>query len=133
MGPFRSFTALGGSFVDIVSNSTVEGFECQPSHVIRFEVSNTTANQTYGFCRVSIPRMVLSVPFNVTVNGVPPAYGDLNLADNGTHRWIYFEYIHSTHEVTIIPEFPFAAVHPLFMALTLLAVAAGRRRLRKKH
>ena len=124
MGPFHSFNTSLGKPVNIVSNSTLEGFECEPSGVIRFYVSNTTSNQTHGFCRVSIPYEVLSEPFNVTVNGASPTYWNFNLYDNGTHRWLYFEYEHSTHEVIIIPEFPSLLILPLFIITTLLVASA---------
>ncbi len=91
-------------------------------------MSNTTANQTHGFCRVSIHYDVLSAPFNVTVDGAIPTYWNYTLHDNGTHGWIYFEYTHSTREVVIIPEFPALAILPLFMTATLVAALAYRRK-----
>ena len=128
MGMFHSFNTSVGKNVNIISNSTIESFEYEPSGTIRFYVSNMTSIQTQGFCRVSIPYEVLSEPFNVTINGADPTYWNYSVFDNGTYRWIYFEYQHSTKEVMIIPEFPSFLILPLFMAATLLAVIIIRRK-----
>jgi parallel beta-helix repeat protein len=128
MGPTHTFNTSTGKPVNIISNSTLESFEYEPSGLIRFYVLNTTINQTYGFCRVSIPYEVLSEPFNVTVNGATPTYWNFNLYDNGTHRWIYFEYEHSTSEVIIIPEFPFFAILPPLMTFVVWMVILANRR-----
>jgi hypothetical protein len=77
---------------------------------------------------VSLPYDVLSPPFNVTIDGANPTYWNYTLDDNGTHRWIYFEYAHSTKEVVIVPEFPSAFILPLFIALSLLVAIAYRRK-----
>lgn len=125
MGPAHSFNTSVDKLVHIISNSTLEGFAYELSGIIRFLVSNTTSVQTHGFCRANIPYEVLSRPFNVTVNGAPPMYCNYDLYDNGTHRWIYFEYDHSTLEVVIIPEFPF---FPLLMIFLLWVVIFANSR-----
>ena len=127
MGPFNSFNTTLKKPVDVISNSTVKDFEYESPGTIHFSVSNTTGNQTHGFCRVMLPHGVLSPPYNVTVNGASPTYVNYTLHDNGTHRWIYFEYEHSTWEVVIIPEFPFFATLPLFVVLTSLAALVYMR------
>jgi parallel beta-helix repeat protein len=127
MGPFARFNTSAGRYVNIISNSTVDGFEYEASGSIRFYVSNMTANQTHGFCRVRIPYEMVSTPFNVTVDGTTPTYWNYTLYDNGTHRWIYFEYEHSKREVLIIPDSLTLFILPLFMSLTLLAVLAHNR------
>jgi len=127
MGPFHSFNTSLGKTVNIISNSSLKDFEYESTGVIRFYVSNFTDNQTYGFCRVTIPHDVLSPSYNVTVNRANPIYWNYTLYDNGTQSWIYFEYEHSTREVVIIPELPFFAILPLFMIVTLLAAAIHRR------
>jgi len=121
MGPFCSFNTSIGKSVNIISNSTVEGFMYESPGTIRFSVSNMTENQTHGFCRVTIPYEVLLPPYNVTVNGADPIYVNYTVHDNGTHRWIYFEYEHSTLEIIIVPEFPSFLVLPLFMITILFA------------
>ena len=49
---------------------------------------------------------------------------------DGTHTYIYFKYLHSEHEVTIIPEFPPFTIIPLLMIATLLAVLLLKRKRR---
>jgi hypothetical protein len=92
------------------------------------QVSNMTANQTHGFCRISIPYEVMSEPFNVTIDGANPTYWNYTLYDNGTHRWIYFEYEHSTREIEIIPDFSAIITFPLFMIATLLIAIISRKK-----
>lgn len=113
--------------MNVISNSSVNDFEYNPG-TIRFFVSNMTGDQTIGFCRVSIPYEVMSEPFNVTVDGADPTYWNYTLNDNGTHRWIYFEYAHSTREIVIVPESVQLIVLPLMMTLSLLVAAAHRRK-----
>jgi parallel beta-helix repeat protein len=128
MGPFHSFNTSLGKSLNAISNSTVNDFQYESPSMIRFHVSNTTVNQTHGFCRVSIPYEVLSEPFNVTIDGANPTYWNYTVHDNGTHRWIYFEYAHSTREIVIIPESPSLLILPLFMTVSLLAALAYKRR-----
>ena len=129
MGMFSSFDTTLGKHVNVVTNSTIENFEYfEHNSTIIMHVSNMTANQTHGFCRTSIPYEVMSEPFNVTINGVNPTYWNYTLCDNGTHRWIYFVYGHSTLEIIIVPEVPSFLILPLFAIATLLAVIVYRRK-----
>jgi parallel beta-helix repeat protein len=129
MGMFHSFNAPPEYYVNVISNSTVEDFQYFESNsTIKMYVSNMTANQTHGFCRVSIPYEVMSEPFNVTIDGANPTYWNYTLYDNGTHRWIYFEYEHTTREIVIVSEFPSFLILPLFMIATLLAVIVYKRK-----
>jgi hypothetical protein len=66
--------------------------------------------------------------YHVTIDGVEPYYVNYTLYDNSTHRWIYFNYEHSTPEIVIVSEFPLFLILPLFMMATLLAVIAYRRK-----
>jgi hypothetical protein len=63
----------------------------------------------------------MSEPYDVSINGANPTYWNYSLYDNGTHRWIYFAYEHSTLEIVIVPEFPSLVILPLLMTITLLA------------
>jgi len=103
MGMFQSFNVpLVGLRVSVISNSSIRDFEYFKSNsTIKMQVSNMTANQTFGFCRVCIPHALMSEPYNVTIDGVNPVFWNYTLYDNGTRRWIYFVYQHSTHEVII--------------------------------
>ena len=133
MGYFSSFNTFLGKHVDVISNSTIEDFEYFESNsTIRMHVSNMTGNQTHGFVRMSIPHAMMTEPYNITVDGVDPTYWNYTLHDNGTHRWIYFEFQHSTLEIVIIPEFPSLIVLPLFMTITLLTAIIYCKHRRRK-
>ena len=127
MGMFYSFNTSIAKYVNAICNSTVDSFEYVDS-TINLLISNSSEDQTFGFVRICIPHALMNETYHVTVNGTDPYYVNYNLADNSTHRWIYFEYEHSTLEIVIIPEFPSFLILPLFMIATLLAVIVYRRK-----
>jgi len=133
MGMFSSFNTSLGYDVNTISNSTIEEIEYFESNsTITMHVSNMTNDQTHGFCRLCIPKVLIAPNYTVTIrsNGesVDVLYFNGTLYDNGTHRWIYFAYEHSTLEIIIIPEFPSFLILPLFMTATLLAVIVYKRK-----
>ena len=104
LGIFHSFDALLGHHVNVISNSTVENFSYArlPGDIsITMHVSNRTSSQTVGLCRITIPHSLMTEPYNVTVNDAQPNYANHTIYDNGTHRWIYFDYDHSNLEIII--------------------------------
>jgi len=105
MGMFHSFDTSLGCNVNVVSNSSVGGFEYSAfASSIRIDVSNSTTTQDYGFCRVCIPHVLINASeISVTIDDGAAQVLHFNEAtyDNGTHRWIYFAYEHSTHKVVI--------------------------------
>lgn len=130
MGPFSSFNTSIGKHVNIISNSTINDLTYfNFNNTIKMHVSNMTNTQTHGFVRICIPHALMTEPYNITVNGVNPIYWNDGLHDNGTHRWIYFAYEHSTLEIIIVPEFPSLVILSLFMTITLLAAFVHRRRI----
>jgi len=131
MGVFSSFNTSLGYHMNVISNSTIQDFQYFESNsTIKMYVSGL---EGVGFCRVCIPHTLIS-PDEISViidDGLTPVlYHNYALDDNGTHRWIYFTYEHSTHEVDIIPELPSFLIPPLFMIATLLAVIVYRRKTR---
>jgi parallel beta-helix repeat protein len=129
MGLFSSFSTSLAKPVNVISNSTIESFEYFESNsTIRMHVSNMTENQTFGFVRISIPHVLMNDTYKVLIDGAEPYYVNYTLHDNGTHRWIYFAYEHSTLEIVIVPESPTLLILPLFMTTTLLAVIVYRRK-----
>jgi len=132
MGMFHSFNASLGYDVNVISNSTIEDFEYFESNsTIRIHVSNITANQTCGFCRLCIPKDLMPPPYTVIIDDGLTEVLHLNdtVYDNGTYRWIYFAYPHSTHEIRITPEFPSNIIIPLLVTAALLAAKIyGRKR-----
>jgi len=132
MGMFSSFNTSLGKYVDIISNSTIGDFEYFESNsTIKMFVSSMTQNQTHGFCRVCIPYDLMNVTgIDVVIDdgATTVLYPNYTLHDNTTHKWIYFAYEHSTHEIDIVPEFPSFLILPLFMIATLLAVIVYKRK-----
>ena len=124
MGMFLSFNTSPGYSVDVVCNSSIEDFEYFDS-TIRLHVSNSTANQTHGFCRLTILHDLLPPPYDVTINSIPVNH--TLLFENDTLTLIHLNYTHSTVEIVITPEFPSFLILPLFMTATLLAVIVFRR------
>ena len=116
--------------VAVVSNSTISAFEFdQANKIIRFDVAGEEA---IGFCRVCIPYDFMEPPYTVTVDGHSPRFINYTLYDNGTHRWLYFTYEHSIHQVEIILEFPTCASMLFILAVLSLTAIVYKRRLLKK-
>jgi len=92
-------------------------------------VSNSSATQSFGFCRVSIPKSLIAPPYTVIIDdGLSEIlYFNGTIYDNGTQRWIYFAYEHSTHTVEIIPEFPMPLILVMLLLTTSLAVIVLRK------
>jgi len=129
MGMFSNFNTSLGYHVNVISNSTIEDFEYFESNsTIKMNVSNITANQVFGFCRICIPHALINETYHITVNGTEPYYVNYSLYDDGENRWIYFAYEHSTLEIIVVPEFPSFLILLLFMMAALLAVIVYKRK-----
>ncbi len=131
MGIFYRFNASLGQYVNVISNSTLSGFEYSGSTgTITMYVSNSSTPQSIGFCRVGIPKDLMAQVTLVTINDglIEVLHFNNSAYANETHTWTYFAYPHSTHEVEIIPEIPAMLILPLVMITTLSAVFACRRK-----
>ncbi|NIN53202.1 MAG: hypothetical protein GTO23_08625 [Nitrososphaeria archaeon] len=136
MGIFSSFNTSMEKAVDVISNSTIEDLEYfQEKNTIKIFVSNMTSDQTSGFCRVAIPHALMNVT-NIEViidSGTTPLlYHNYRLHDNGTHRWIYFAYPHSTRKIIIVPESLSILVLPIFITSTLVASLLCKKKVHNK-
>jgi hypothetical protein len=134
MGMFHSYNTSLGKHVDVISNSTIEGFTYFESNsTIRMYISNMTTAQIFGFCRICIPYGIMDVLHgNVQVviddGNAAVLYPNYNVFDNTTHRWIYFSCELSSRKVDIIPEFNSFALVPLLVSATLLAVIFSKKK-----
>jgi len=131
MGMFHSYNTSVGKHVDMISNSTIDSFEYfEESTVIRIYVSyDEEVTPTFGFCRVCISTDLLPPPHHIIIDdGLTPVLYNRTVAENQTHKWIYFAYQHSAHRIDIVSEFPSFLILPLFMIATLLAVIIYRRK-----
>jgi hypothetical protein len=68
--------------------------------------------------------------YKVLVNNQEPLY--IRNWTSGATTYIYFQYQHSTKEVTIIPEFPQNLIPLIFMVITTL-IAAKAKKKHNKH
>ncbi|UCE16610.1 MAG: hypothetical protein JSV12_03100, partial [Candidatus Bathyarchaeota archaeon] len=111
--------------VVVESNSTISGFDFRKDQKqIGFSV--TGPNGTIGFCNVTIPiDLMKSEPSWVILidNIYEPATP--SISGNETHTFLYFMYVHTTHNIIIrgtwvIPEFPIEIL--LLFVLAILAV-----------
>ena len=138
MGSFNTFDAgiWNGQEcnVDVVSNSTVSNFQLNTTlKTISFNV--TGVDETAGFCRITIPNIIVEDlwhgNYTVLLNGEPWPFR--NWTDN-ENTYIYVNYTHSTHQITIvIPELPTAKILPLFMLLSVIAIILAKKKRLKKQ
>ncbi len=127
VGLFYCFHATPENDVAIITDSALDSFEYIQPETVKLQVSNTTASQTLGFCRIIIPHALID-PNNGTIqviidsNQTQVLFLNTTLYDNGTHRWVYLAYPLSTHEIVIVSEYPLGF---LVTALVTVLVTAG--------
>ena len=135
MGPISFFDAgiWNGSSCDIqvISNSTISDFQLNKTRrTLSFNVAGP--NYTVGFCRVTIPNIIIQGlwqnNYTVLVDGIPQTTN--NWTDN-TYTYIYFTYLHSQHEIVIIPEFPTATILPLLIILSTITATLTKKKVLK--
>lgn len=129
MGTFTRFNTSLALHLYIISNSTISNFHFNHTNrTILFNVTGT--DETYGFCRICIPHALIEPPYIVTVNGAAPLFINSTLHENGTHRWIIFTYMHSTHKVIIVPEFASTLIFLLTVLAALTVTFVCRRKIK---
>jgi len=99
--------------VDVVSNSTLLTFQYHPNlrnetKAISFKVGDA---EKMGFCRISIPHILVEPPYTVLIDDKSPIYNRTAFT-NGTHTWLYFEYDHSENEIILEHVIPPPIVMP---------------------
>ncbi|MDG6222190.1 MAG: NosD domain-containing protein [Candidatus Bathyarchaeota archaeon] len=111
--------------VFVLSNSTVSDFSFSPENaLIQFDVEDE--NGTIGFCRVMVPKGLLSTEGNWTVL-VDGAFVTTTVNEDKTSTYLYFTYNHSNKTVEIIgidaiPEFLSWIILPLFLGSAFVMV-----------
>jgi parallel beta-helix repeat protein len=135
MGIFHSFRIdpEDNSCVTLVTNSSLLSFSFDnQSRTITLVVEGS--NDTSGFCRMSIPESVIEPTVEVVIDGGLTQVLDANysLHNDGSNAWIYFAFHHSSHEITVIPEY-----RPLVFCLAVISPAVcclllKKRRVRKQ-
>jgi parallel beta-helix repeat protein len=114
--------------VGVMSNSTVSAFQVDVAQkTIGFNVAGAEAST--GFCRVIISNSIVQNlwqgNYTVLVDGKPWPF--TNWTDT-TNTYLYFNYTHSTDEITISPEFSSFLILLLFMIATLPAVRIYKKK-----
>jgi len=114
--------------VGVMSNSTVSNVNVdEAARTLSFNVSGATGTQ--GFCRIILPNIIVESLWNgnytVLLNGEPLPF--TNSSDN-ENTYIYLNYTHSEHNVTIIPEFSSPLAIPALMMAILLAVVICKKK-----
>lgn len=101
MGMFYDFSAPSEYYVQTICNSTISNFRFDHKEgTISFDVIGE--EETTGFCRIIIPRGLME-PYGVVVDEKIIDSTELPVS-NSTHAFLYFTYVHSTHEVTIVSK-----------------------------
>jgi parallel beta-helix repeat protein len=132
MGPINVFDAGtwdGASHeIDIISNSTISNFKIDiQQKIVSFNVTGTEG--AVGFCRITIPNIIVwelwQNNYTVLLNGKPLPFRNWT---DAAKTYIYINFTHSEHEIAIIPEFPLGLIPLIFMVITVLAAAVGKRK-----
>jgi hypothetical protein len=117
--------------VTTLSNSNIDHFRFnQTTKQISFNV--TGPDGSTGYCNTTLPSDLLWGEFSIYLDGNPLVRDvDYSQTSNATHTAFYITYTHSTHHVAIvatevIPEFPAAALLPLLLLASLLAVTLSK-------
>lgn len=124
--PFEVIWNESTYYVTMSSNSTIRNFHLdQASRTLLFNVTGPIG--TLGFCNVTIPKQLLNASAEEWIVLVDNEPVDPIVTWNTTHTFLFFTYVHSTHKITIIPEFP-SFLMLLFIITTLLTVIVYRRK-----
>jgi parallel beta-helix repeat protein len=137
-GPINSFYAgtwnTTSYSIDIISNSTISNFQFNEAEkTITFNVS--TLNSTSGFCRVTIPKQLLSCntadEWQVFADTASLSYAIIETIDN---TYTYFTYSNSTTTIQIKATHAIPELRPtvLPILLTLATAALLLEKLNKK-
>jgi hypothetical protein len=114
--------------VNVTSNSTIRNFNfSEPEKRISFNVSGV--DNSKGFFVMEVPQAFVQslwqCNYTVLLDGKPWSF------ENWTYMesfYIYTSYIHSEHEIIIIPEFPSFLILPLFMMAALQSAIVRKRK-----
>ncbi len=92
----------------------------------------TGENGTQGFIRISMLRAALynATYYNVILDDQwPPTNATVLSSSNETYVYLYFNYTHSQHSISIVPEFT-TMIYVLFIFASLLMLSVHRKKQR---
>ncbi|MEM2994400.1 MAG: hypothetical protein QXI91_00065 [Candidatus Bathyarchaeia archaeon] len=93
------------------------------------------SNGTLGFCNLTIPKSLMSGPWQIEIDGKPLT--TFIHYENSTHSFIHIEYTHTLHQINIvatwiIPEFQSHLLLLGFLILSTITFASVKRRTKRK-
>lgn len=114
--------------IHVISNSTVTAFQLNKAQIkVSFNVTGTSP--TLGFCRVTIPNIIVQNMWNnsymVLVNDQEPLF--IKNWTDVTNTYIYITYQHSQQQITIVPEFPTNMLIATLTFTTLLYILLKKK------
>lgn len=119
--------------IETISNSTIKEVQYnrdQENGETKL-ILNSINQQNTSFCRICLSHTLVEPPYAITIDGNPPMYNN-TIRTNGTHTWIYLEYVNSeptatialVHKLTPIPQPPIWTQWPFWGILGLTTLAA---------
>lgn len=133
-------SVLGYDFtVILVTNATAEPLNTTNLlSDMKISYNVTGLPLTTGMSNITIPNFMLGGPFTVTVDGLPPLTGPIEIQVNSTHTMLSFTYLHSAHTIeitgsSVVPEFSGVTLFAILSTITaaLLVYTHYSRRSRK--
>ena len=122
--------------IQLRSNSTISKiYFTTTKRTISFNV--TGSNYTSGFCNITMPNKLIhnlwQNNFSVSISGTQPLTAQ-NFTD-GSNTYLHFTYLHSEHQVKIVPEIPLAipTIGTLLLVALIAAILAERVETRNKQ
>ena len=108
--------------IPILTNSTVTSFRFDAgAKQITF---NVTGPAGMGFCNVTIPKNLLNATaisdWTVTFDGKPLTSGEFNITENAEYVFVYLNYTHSEHVISISGTWVVAEFQPDILPLALI-------------
>jgi hypothetical protein len=108
--------------IPILTNSTVTSLVFDPdAKQITF---NVTGSPGTGFCNVTIPKNLLNATavsdWTVTFDGNPLTSGEFNITENAEYVFVYLNYTHSEHVISISGTWVVAEFQPDILPLALI-------------
>jgi hypothetical protein len=138
IGTFHSYEVSSekDSYVTVVTNSSILSFSLDnQNRTIKLTVDGS--NDTYGFCRMSIPKNLVGPNVEVIIDGglTQVLYANYSLYSDSSNNWIYFAFPHSSHDIIIVPESWLPTLYLALMSSTALypLIRKARRALRMRE
>ena len=108
--------------IPILTNSTVTSFRFDAgAKQITF---NVTGPAGMGFCNVTVPKNLLNATavsdWTVTFDGKPLTSGEFNITENAEYVFVYLNYTHSEHVISISGTWVVAEFQPDILPLALI-------------